>query len=72
MRMPGFTADVSLDETRGHFQAAATGAPVARGVQPAASRCYDRCYRNCLAEGGFSWECQPICFLSCRRGGFAV
>jgi hypothetical protein len=73
MRMPGFTAELSLCETRGHYHAAATHVPVGLVLQPADLGCYERCYNNCIEQGGWGWEeCHPICVMSCRRRRLAM
>jgi len=71
MRMPKFTAELSLRETEGHYRTAVSHVPTSGNIRPAAD-CYSRCFNNCIDGGGYDWECSGICHFRCLRRRFAT
>lgn len=63
MFVPGPTAESALYQSRKHYRTVAGGAGVGGGVQLAS--CVDECMSECMAGGGESFECKPMCRHSC-------
>lgn len=74
MNMPGFTAEVSVYKTRGHYRRA-TGqpggifTPVGRGLFPQLRKIDWECAHDCLEAGGNMGICGFFCEERGEEGG---
>lgn len=69
MSVPSATAEYSLYKTSQHYRSVAGAAPMNNSVQLADSTCVDECIRECTFAGGHTFECEPVCEISCGDGG---
>jgi hypothetical protein len=65
MNMPGFTAEASLEKTRGHYHSAHTFAEAGGNALLPAQRCCAPPPHPPLMPWGFGWRCVQQCFGRC-------
>jgi hypothetical protein len=70
MKMPGFTAEVSLYKAINHYHMIAAihqadGTVHAAQFGPAYLICFRRCFRACIAGGGSGGQCSEECRSEC-------
>jgi len=74
MKTPGFAAEASLSQTKGHYYTARIGIPVGGAIHPAASvnwNCYNECHAWCGPDcsdftGAKKGACLRNCAAACR------
>lgn len=65
MKPPGFTAEASLYQTRGHYRKALTFTSVEGTVQLAQNDCFSNCMDDCIGGPLTTAQCSSSCHHRC-------